>query len=349
MRAKTWAPVATFVVVAAVGSTAALLHDDPGGPSGPKTLQLATGGQGTPARAAAGSNGDYRLAVTLSGDRPADQRAFTLTSGPADTGVVTALARALKAGTPVRAGAGWRAGDLVVSGKAGQSWSWAPGGASASGGSVSSGGVATVLPASPVPAPSEPPPVPAGVVRAAARQILQAVGLDVADATIDTSPYGGSATLDRPGTVGMTTRVDVDRAGRVTSASGWLGTAQPGDSYPVVSAKDAFGRLPALAHPDICRLGPGGQGCLPPEPVVITGAELGLSLQPTSHVGTDGTTDGGSVLVPSWLFAVGNGTEVAVVAVELRYLAPPPTPKPGTVDPGPPVKVPPGQPNPNAS
>ncbi|MCW2706374.1 MAG: hypothetical protein JWM22_216 [Frankiales bacterium] len=338
MRAKTWAPIATFVVVAAAGGASALVHDGSSG-HGPKALRLAAGSQSTAARGTAASDGDYRLAVTLSADKPADQRASTLSSGPADADVVTALAGALHAGTPVRDGAGWRAGDLVVSGKAGQAWSWSPGGGAS--GSVGSGSVSSGPAVSPVPAPSEPPPVSDEVVRAGAREVLHAVGLDVAGATIDTSPYGGSATVDRAGTVGMTTRVDVDRAGQVTSAGGWLGAAEPGDSYPVVSAKDAFERLPALAHPDLCRVGPDGQGCLPPEPVVITGAALGLSLQPTA--------DGGSVLVPSWLFALRNGTEVAVVAVEQQYLAPPVTPKPSTVDVGPPVESQPGQPKPNAS
>ena len=368
MNAKTWAPIATFVAVAAVGVTAALVYDGGGGGGGPRALKLASGSGTDAARSAAGgTSGGYQLDVTLSADKPADQRAYGLTGGPADSDLVARLAQALKAGTPVRDGDGWRAGGLAVSGKDGQSWSWSQCGAGpdvavSSDGSTSSTGCAiavegTVTPASPVAAPGavsgssgsgssgssgsgtavapppsttspqpEPDPISDAVVKDGARAVLAAVGLDIADATIDTSPYGGSATVERPGTVGMTTRVDVDRAGRVQSAAGWLGTAQPGDRYPVISAKDAYDELPALAYPDICRIGPDGKGCLPPEPTIITGAELGLSLQPT--------TDGGAVLVPSWLFALKTGGRIAAIAIEKQYRTAGPEDTPGTVEPG---------------
>ena len=126
MRAKTWAPLATFVAVAAVGVTVALVQDGASGPSGPRTLKLAAGGQDAARSAAGGPGGDYQLGVALSADKPADQRAFTLTAGPADKDVVTRLASALHAPTPTRVDDGWRAGGLVVSGRAGQAWSWSP-------------------------------------------------------------------------------------------------------------------------------------------------------------------------------------------------------------------------------
>ena len=141
----------------------------------------------------------------------------------------------------------------------------------------------------------------------------------MADAVLDTSPYGGSATVDRPGTLGLSTRVEVDRDGTFTSAWGWLGSPHPGDRYPVLSAKDAFAQLPALAHPDICQVAPGGKGCVQPAPAVITGAALGLSLQPLA--------DGGAVLVPSWLFALKGGGTAVAIAVQPMYL---PTPSPAS-------------------
>jgi hypothetical protein len=366
MRAKTWAPIATFVAVAAVVATAAILQD--GGTDRPQTLKLAAGGQDSARSAAASGSGggDYQLDVTLSADKPADQQVFTLTAGPADADVVTRLADALHAGTPTRVDDGWRAGGLVVSGKAGRAWSWSSCGggpdtpvssdSSASGcaiaepgtvtsgssGSSGSGGSSTVT-ASPQP---EPQPIAESVVKNAARDVLKAVGLDVESARIDASPYGGSATVDRPGTVGMTTTVAVDRAGTLTSAGGWLGRPEPGDRYPVISAKDAYADLPVLMHPDLCRIAPDGNGCLPPDPTVITGAELGLSMQQT--------TDAGWVLVPSWLFEVKAGGRIAVIAVEEQYrttAAPSdaPTVKPGSVDPGMPTQVDPAPPKPNAS
>ncbi|MFN2537785.1 MAG: hypothetical protein ABR549_06480, partial [Mycobacteriales bacterium] len=136
MNAKTWAPIGTFVAIAAVGLTAALVHDGAGG-SGPRALRLADG-QDTAAAGAGGGN-DYQLDVTLSADKPADQRAFELGSGAAEKDVVGALAKALRAGVPVRDGDDWRAGGLYVTGKAGQSWSWSPCGDGPDA-SVSSGG-----------------------------------------------------------------------------------------------------------------------------------------------------------------------------------------------------------------
>jgi hypothetical protein len=307
MRAKTWAPIATFVAVAAVGGTAALLQSG-GSPHGPRVLRLSAA-----ALSAAAGNSDYQLDITLSDATPADMRAYTLTAGPADKDLVTRLARAL---TP---------SGLVVSDKAGQSWSWSecaasdtPVSSDGSSATVCASGSGTAVAVPPPGVPSSPQPEPAvisrDVVKDGAREVLHAVGLDVDKATIDTSPYGGSATLDGRA-VGLSTRVDVDRQGRITSASGWLGTELPGDSYPLISAKAAFDELPMLARPEVCQIAPDGKGCLPPAPTEIVGAELGLSVQPTA--------DGGVVLVPSWLFALKGGGYVTAVAVEKQYRAGP--------------------------
>jgi hypothetical protein len=330
MRAKTWAPIATFVAVAAVGGAAALLQGG-GSPHGPRGLRLSA-----VAQSAAAGNSDYQLDITLSDAKPADMRAYTLTAGPADKGLVTRLAQALKAGVPVRAADGWRADGLLVSGKSGQSWyrsecaapdlpvssdgSPATGCAIATPGTISSGisGSGTAVAPPPAGTPVSPQPAPAPIsrqtVKDGAREVLHIVGLDVDSATIDTSPYGGSATIDGRA-VGLSTRVDVDRQGRITSASGWLGTESPGDSYPLISAKAAFDELPMLARPEVCQIAPDGKGCLPPAPTRIVGAALGLSLQQT--------TDGGVVLVPSWLFALKGGGYVTAVAVEKQYRASP--------------------------
>jgi hypothetical protein len=315
MRAKTWAPIATFVAVAAVGGTAALLQGSGSSPHRPRVLRLST----APLSAAAG-NSDYQLDITLSDAKPADGQAYTLTAGPADKDVVTRLAQAL---TP---------SGLVVSDKAGQSWSWSECAASdtpvSSDGSsatvcASGSGTAVAVPPSGVPSSPQPEPAPISrdVVKDGAREVLHALGLDVDSAMIDTSPYGGSATLDGRA-VGLSTRVDVDRQGRITSASGWLGTELPGDSYPLISAKDAFNELPMLARPEVCQVAPDGKGCLPPAPTEIVGAALGLSLQPTAG--------GGVVLVPSWLFAIKGGGDVAAVAIERQYRA---TPTPSAPEP----------------
>ena len=310
MRARTWAPVATFVAVAAVGTAVALVHD--GGTDRPKNLRLSTAvGLGAPV-ASGGGNG-YVLDVTLPGDKPADQLAYDLSSGAADQDRVTRLADALHAGEPVRRGDAWQAGGLTVSGRAGQAWSWSscappapvtPDGATSGSGCAVSGVVVR-------PGATPPPDVPESTVVAAVRDVFTALGLDVSAARIDTSPNGGSATATTPGTLGLDTTVAVDASGGITYASGWLGTRSAGDSYPVISAQDAYADLPLLAHPEICQVAPGGKGCVEPEPVHITGAALGLSAQPT--------LDGGSVLVPSWLFTTRPNGVVAVVAVEKQY------------------------------
>lgn len=345
MRAKTWAPLVTFVAVAAAGTTVALVHDRPAGVHAPKNLRLAaTAALGAPVSAGAGSESGYELDTTLSDVKPADQRAYALSQGSADRELVAQLAAALHVGRPARDSQGWHAGGLTVSDRAGQPWTWsnctpptpsAPDGATAASGCAVSG-VAVQPGATP------PPDLPRDEVTAAVRDVFAALHLDLASARIDTSPYGGGVTSTTPGVVGLDTTVSVDGHGVLSQASGWLGTRIPADSYPVVSAKDAYADLPALVHPDICQLAPGGKGgCLPPEPVRITGAELGLSVQ--------STTDGGSVLVPSWLFTTRSSGVVAVVAVEKQYrsqqepprdlpaTAGPGTVMPGSVEPAPPA------------
>jgi hypothetical protein len=186
--------------------------------------------------------------------------------------------------------------------------------------------------------------VPEATVTTAAAAVLTAVGLDIADAQVTTTGYGGSVTVDRRvgglEAVGLTTRVDVDPTGAVTGASGWLGAAREGDSYPLISAQQAFDELPEVPRMLMCPVGPDGKGCLEPAPVQVTGAHLGLSLQPLA--------DGGQVLVPSWLFEVKGSSEPVVgVAVQHRFLPTPspvaptttvtdePAPPPSSVEPAP--------------
>lgn len=190
-------------------------------------------------------------------------------------------------------------------------------------------------PDDPAPRPSEPAaspvpvPVPEATVTSAARPVLQSLGLSLSDAVVDTSPYGGSVTVpaavDGLQAYGFTTRVDVSADGKVTGGNGWLATPDRGDAYPLITAQEAFDNLPPRVVAMLCPIGPDGQGCLPPAPTEVTGAHLGLSLQPMR--------DGSQLLVPSWLFTVKGWTEpVPVVAVQEKFLStgeePPPTGKP---------------------
>ncbi len=342
-RAKVLAPLGTFVVVVAVGVTATLVWSPSGG-HGPRLLHLAAGRSASSAPSLAVAGGGYTLVGTLPSGTPADAPAWTLTSGSAGSDLIARLATAFRAGRPTRTGTGWRAGGLIVSGEAGQSWWYsqcgmdrgvtstgagalgvpAPAVSSAVGCAVaapgaSSGGVA------PPPA-IDPPATPASVVTSAAAPVLEALSLS--GGTVTTSGYGGSVTVTRRvgalEAVGLATRVDIDREGVVQSASGWLGGIAKADSYPLVSAREALGTLRELPRLDVCRIGPDGKGCVPPAPLTVTGAHLGLSLQ--------ALTGNGQVLVPSWLFDVkGSSEPLVAVAVQTRFLGgDEPTADPGT-------------------
>jgi len=190
--------------------------------------------------------------------------------------------------------------------------------------------------ATPVPVPVASPS--ASEIRAAADPVFQAVGLDPSDARLDSWSAWVDRTVDGSQTVGLRTRVGVDATGSVTDASGWLGTLVRGDSYPLITAQQAFATLPAMPRMMLaCPVTPDGTGCPAPAPVAITGAHLGLTVHPL--------LDGGQVLVPAWLFEVrGSSDPIAAVAVDPKYL---PQPEPGTPVGGPPVSgnaVPPAGP-----
>jgi hypothetical protein len=163
-------------------------------------------------------------------------------------------------------------------------------------------------------------------VRTAAEPVFAALGLDVADARIESWAYGGSATVRATvgglEVAGMQTSVQVDRDGTVQGGGGFLATPDKGDSYPLVTAQDAYDELPPMMTAMLCPVGPDGKGCGTPQPVEITGAHLGLMLS--------ALVDGGQALVPAWLFEAKGWTEpIAVVAVQKQYL-PEPTPEPST-------------------
>jgi hypothetical protein len=352
-RMQLLAPAGTFVAVVATGVAVALVSA--GGPSdGPRVLNLA-GSAGTDAALApspSGGEGSYRLTGTLPQGAPPDAPAWTLRDGSADAGLVRRLAKALHAGTPAREGDSWRADGLVVTPEAGQSWYWSPcgpdtavssdgttasctaAGSAGSNGSSGAAGAPVDTPAEPAPGPAgtakpvpEQPSVSPAVVREGSRAVFDALGLDVDRATVTTSPDGGSAVLSPEvggvGTVGVTTRVDVGRDGTPQGAGGWLATARRADTYPLVSAQEAFDALPASFRTLACPVTPDGKGCPAALLHEITGAHLGLSLQPL--------LDGSQILVPSWLFDVrGSDEPVAGVAVSGRYLR---TGHPGTADP----------------
>lgn len=386
MKRSSLLPVAgTVAAVTALAVTIALVQPDTG--RDPRPLRLAAGGAASgvsrdsaPMATSKMGGSGYTLTGTLPAGQPDDAPAYTLPSGPAPSSVVSALAKALKAGTPVRDGNGWRAGGLFVSGDAGQNWWFSPcaadtpvaegervacavdigvataepvpadGGGSApsagSGSSSGSGSTTTSPPPPPSPAP-EPEPMTKDAVRAAAAPVFEALGLDIDKARIEGWSYGGSAMLST--TVGglevsgMQTSVQVGRDGTVQGGGGFLATPDKGDTYPLVTAGDAYDELPPMMTAMLCPVGPDGKGCTEPAPLEITGARLGLMLSALA--------DGGQALVPAWLFEVKDWTEpLAVVAVQKQYLpqpSPEPTSKPepgGSTEPDPGGVVPPAPP-----
>ncbi len=188
-------------------------------------------------------------------------------------------------------------------------------------------------------------------VFAAAGDLLTAVGLDQ-PGQVTTYPGGGTVTvdprLDGLPTVGWSTQIDLTVTGdslKVTSAHGWLAPATRADSYPLISAKQAYDALPAMPRALLAcpQPSPGsGSDVACPEPVAtsITGAHLGLAL--TWLEGQQ------AVLLPAWLFDVqGSDQPLPSVAVDHTYLdtgstsVTPKSTDAGTIEPAPDGFVPP--------
>ena len=191
-----------------------------------------------------------------------------------------------------------------------------------------------------VPAPVDPPSTapspPADAVRKAAGPVLAALGLDSAAVRVDSYPALGLLTaapvVDGLPTSGYETRLSYDLRMRLTEASGWLGTPAPGAEYPLVSATKALESVPvpAIALMPCADVQP--SRCLPVQPV-ITGARPGLLLSWDEK--------GAALLVPAWLYDVrGWPTQLAAIAIDRGYLAPPVAPAPPPA-PGAPTKIPP--------
>jgi hypothetical protein len=201
-----------------------------------------------------------------------------------------------------------------------------------------SGGDASAPPPVTSPTPGRPTKTLAitspAAARSAARPVLEAVGLDPADATVQAGQAQGFVTanpiVNGLPTYGHATTVTVFGT-HVAAAGGWLGGSRPGATYPVVSAAIAWKQLrhtpmprPMLACPVPS---PGsGDPIICGGPITVTGARFGLSLH---------EANGRQVLVPSWLFDVRDSdTPLSVVAIDPRYLAAPPAPTMGGGKPG---------------
>lgn len=337
------APLAAALLLVAVvgGTTLAVRTGGPprstAGSGGPPVLHLWSAGAGAAHQAAlppGAAAGPYLLTGSLPTGRPGTAPIYRFAGGRAPVDVVRRLAAALGlAGVPKREGAGWRlvSGGRELTVQDAPGWVWqldypvrrvqpqlvcvrapCPGSPAADGPVDQVRGLHS--------------PTPAGARRTAS-SVLRALGLPAADLRADV--YAGTVQVRAPRRVaggqvlGMDTTVEVGGDYRVASGGGFLGTPRAGPSYPVVPAAEAFRRLQAQQPRKLgvlCRV-----GCPLPGPLTVTGARLGRVVSGDAH---------GAVLVPAWLFTVtGAQQPAAVVAVESRYLGPPPPPGP----PGPPV------------
>ncbi|MFE6827677.1 hypothetical protein [Streptomyces sp. NPDC057690] len=191
-------------------------------------------------------------------------------------------------------------------------------------------------------------PVSEAAAKKAAAPVLEAVGQD--GAQVDASQVMGSQRVvnadpvfgELP-TYGWTTGISVDAQGAVVGGNGQLEPPVKGDTYPLLSAREALDALNAAPGTDH-RMGIGG--CASPVPLKDRlespcGASTAAPQAQTATVedavlGLAPHTSGGQqVLVPSWLFdvkaaGVAGGYTVTQPAVEPAYLksAATPTPSP---------------------
>lgn len=320
-KTRVIAPIATFAAVAGIVAAAALL---PGrGADRPPMLSLTGAGASLAAEdgGTRPSSGGYIVTGPLPQGQPDDAPVWTFEGSPD----LTKLRQALGDGVMRNHRAWWWnqcAKDLPVRDD------------DAADQPVS--GCAVASPVSPdgkQPAPK--PALNADAVRAKAKPVFDAVGLDVAKAQVQTSEYGGSVSLTPAVGLlrvsGWMTRVDVGPDMVVNNASGYLGGPTKGDVYPLISAQEAVDKIPSFARMDICMAAPDGKGCVEPPAPEITGGEVGLQLLSTSK--------GEQLLVPAWLFTVkGSEEPLAQIAVDPEFLGtePEPTevPVPGETKPG---------------
>jgi hypothetical protein len=343
------AAAAVALVVAVVGVVAGVGGSK--GPAQPPVLHLANvagGSVGLPVSPAAGASdksgstgkgggsvsgargSGWRLAGALPSG-PSTARVYLMPAAASTRSFVVTLSRALGiTGAPQHLKGGWYVvsgtTELSVSELAGRHWTYSNHGCIA--GPVldpQMGTACAVAESSSPSAVAKPIPLTENASRQLARPVLEAVGVNPANAKVDTegaqrsvvfSPAVGGSTV-----FGVETRVSIDEQGQIVDASGWLARPAADATYPLISARQAYDQLlhqpqPMMALAMPCRILPGKGDCAPRPDRIVTGATLGLS----QAYGMDR----GILLVPAWLFHVGGqSTPVAVLAVQPAFLGQP--------------------------
>ena len=338
--------VAVVVVIAVAAGTVALVAKRSGGggssaaqptPNDSPTLHLSrtsTGGVAAEAAAAGGSTtalGGYDLRGTLS-TSTSKGVVIDASSSTATRAQVTALLQALGMGgvTPTQVDGGWTArgtahgqpAAFALDETGGNVWQFARG-AGANCLAVSPGsapGTSSSCTAVNARGATATAPSRAALVKAAGGVfsivgVTPGTGLTVHDAD-------GVAYLDVPLTVeglpvvGVDLSVGADADG-LTSAIGWLHPSfSTVGSYPLVSARTAYGQLAVAPVPALGIACPAGKPCPTPAPQVVTAARLAWLTSRDSNR---------TVLVPAWQFEVDGFYDPAVVAVSPSYLGQPTT------------------------
>lgn len=194
----------------------------------------------------------------------------------------------------------------------------------------------------PQPLPFEPPHQPSFELpppqqaETRAREVLQALGLEVARSTVAVAPDGAAwqvlAELSVRGiaAVGMDTQLSIGQGGDVIAGSGMIPDARLLGTYPLITADEAIVRLRLMHSPnDQARFDGREPGDGAPEPMIdyssvppedetaVTGMRLVLLLQTSG-----GGPSSGAYLVPAFLLDASDGSVFTVPAAMDEYLTP---------------------------
>jgi hypothetical protein len=149
-------------------------------------------------------------------------------------------------------------------------------------------------------------------------------------------------------TAGFVWTAGIGAKGEILSATGWLDSPRPGDTYPLISVREALQRLRNRQVPGPITEAPGSlpcarteqpqlDGCGPAKPLTLQVTDVRLGLQfATALAGTSGAERPASYLVPAYFFQLDGSWErqVSVIAVQDRFLGTTPTPTAVPLRPG---------------
>jgi hypothetical protein len=228
--------------------------------------------------------------------------------------------------------------------------------------------VKPVKPVKPLPMPrpwTRPPDLPSREqAERIARDLAAKAGLDLDRASVLVADaFAARLVTISPAVGGMPTSgfawtVGVGPKGAIQHAGGFLATPEPADTYPLIGVTEGFERLkrtprirPLLGRAEAPAIAdapcpPATKVPCPAKPlkarvVTVTGVKLGLQLAPAVPRGNQPADVG--YLLPAYLFELEVGwiNIRPVIAVQDRYLTPPPDPGVGPGPREPAVEVPP--------